>query len=44
MDKLINIIFIGIGIYVLLAVLSYITAMAVIRIIRKAKLKGAIYV
>ena len=44
MIKWINIIFIGIGIYTILAMLSYIVAMAVIRVINKAKRKGAIYV
>lgn len=44
MIDLINIIFIGIAIYAILAALSYLVTMAVIRIISKAKRKGAIYV
>lgn len=44
MNELINIIFIGIAIYAILAALAFLTATAVIRIIHKAKRKGAIYV
>lgn len=44
MIDLINIIFIGILIYAILAALSFLVAQAVIRIINKAKRKGAIYV
>lgn len=44
MEYIINLIFIGILGYAVLAALAYFVSQAVIRIIRKVKRKGAIYV